>query len=116
MIRFQATSNYGNNLYIDEVALSAAVSVVDLSSAWGLSVYPNPVNDIAKVKLSMDQPAELSFTVRNMMGQTVSAQQLGQLDAGEHLLDVDFGQLDAAMYLLEIRMGNEVVHKRIVKN
>lgn len=116
LIRFEATSNYGNNLYIDEVALSATVGVVDLSSAWGLSVYPNPVNDIAKVKLTLNRNADLSFNVRNMLGQTVSTQNVGQLEAGEQLIDVDFSQLEAGMYLLEIRMGNEVVHHRMVKN
>lgn len=115
LIRFQATSNYGNNLYIDEVALSATVGIIDLSSAWGLSVYPNPVNDLAKVKLTMERAAELNFSVRNMMGQTVLVQPMGQLESGDHLLDVDFSQLDAGMYLLEIRMGNEVVHHRMVK-
>lgn len=115
LIRFQATSNYGNNLYIDEVALSATVGVVDLSSAWGLSVYPNPVNDMAKVKLTLDRNTDLSFSIRNMLGQTVRTQYVGQLDAGDQLLDVDFSQLDAGMYLLEIRMGNEVVHHRMLK-
>jgi hypothetical protein len=116
LIRFQTTSNYGNNLYIDEVGLSAVVGLVDLTNAWGLSVYPNPANDMAKVKLTTDRSAELSFSIRNMLGQTVSVQNLGQVEAGDQLIDVDFSLLDAGMYLLEIRMGNEVVHHRMVKN
>ncbi len=116
LIRFQATSNYGNNLYIDEVALSATVGVVDLTKAWGLSVYPNPVNDMAQVKLSLDHSSSLSFSIRNMLGQTVRTQNVGHLDAGDQLIDVDFSQLDAGMYLLEIRLGSNVVHHRMIKN
>jgi len=115
LLRFEATSNYGNNVYIDEVALSATVGLVDLSSAWSLNVYPNPVNDVAKVKLTMNRSANLSFSIKNTLGQTVRTQRIGQLDAGDQLLDVDFTPLEAGMYLLEIRMGNEVVHHRIIK-
>ena len=49
-----------------------------------LSVFPNPVQEYSIFQFEVDQPSEASYSIINMMGQTVFSQKLGYVTSGVH--------------------------------
>src|SRR6185369_2311981 len=68
LIQFSAISNYGNNLYIDDININDGTTGINLlsNSIEGVNVYPNPAHD-GKFNVSVNfiQPQNLTITVSN---------------------------------------------------
>lgn len=115
LIRFEATSNFGNNLYIDEIALAASVSVDELSSVKEISLYPNPTHSEATIKLNTLVASNYTLEVRNQLGQLVLEPQSIQLQEGEHLLPLGIAELPAGLYFVNVKNNTEYQVIKLVK-
>lgn len=80
------------------------------------SVYPNPVNAIAKLEIEMQNATQVNVSVRNMLGQVVKTMELGRLETGRQFIDLDMTELTNGMYLIQVEMGGETHTHRLVKN
>lgn len=76
-------------------------------------VYPNPAANYSLVDFSLNESRNVSVEVTNMLGQTVFTKDMGQLNAGEHNLPLDFTNIQNGMYMVKISDGNSSVVKNI---
>ena len=70
MIRFEAISGHGNNLYIDNISVA---SVTGINSTAGdkisLDIFPNPASNVVSVRANGIHSSSLRLSILNILGQ-----------------------------------------------
>ncbi|MCU0432044.1 MAG: T9SS type A sorting domain-containing protein [Bacteroidia bacterium] len=106
MIKFVGTSDYGNNLYVDDINIGT-VGVEEAALAGvGLHIFPNPFDASATVQLNLEQTENITVEVYSLDGKLVLAENKGEMTAGQHNIALDGTTLADGMYFVTIRTGN----------
>lgn len=116
LVRFKGTSAYGNNLYVDNINVSATVGVEENNLVNGINVYPNPMTDLASVDFNLSTDNNVSIVLVNTVGQLVKTENLGNMSAGIHTYQLDASSLSNGLYFLNITVGNSVITKKVAIN
>ncbi len=116
LVRFKGTSAYGNNLYVDNVNVSATVGVEENNLVTGVNVYPNPMANQASVDFNLTSDNAVSMVLINTVGQLVMTENLGNMSAGIHTYQMDASSLSNGLYFLNITVGNNVITKKVAIN
>ena len=114
VIRFQATSDYGDNdLGMDNLQLRVITATRNEALAATVNLYPNP----AHLSFTMNVPAgsfhAASARLLNTLGQVVQTRQLNLPATGGNPT-FDVSHLAAGMYSLELKTSTDLVVKRVV--
>jgi len=115
MIAFKGTSDYGNNLYIDDIGLWNYSTIDETSSnQFNVRTYPNPINDVGQLELTLAGKAEVQVGVYDMLGQMVIPVVYGKLAPGTHNFDMETASLDNGIYLVKVQVDGQVQTSRII--
>ena len=95
--------------------VQTSVGVEEEASATTFNVYPNPVEDVAWVDLSLAGNEEVRLDVVNLIGQKVVSRDLGTLSAGQTRLPLDLGGLESGIYLVTLTAGETISTMRVTK-
>lgn len=78
-----------------------------------VDVFPNPVSNVAYLRIDINQRQEISYTITDLSGRTLAEEQLGPVMAGYH--SIETGALGNGVYLMNVRFANgSVVSKKMV--
>ena len=78
-------------------------------------IYPNPINNTAKVDVSIKKPVNLELSIYSQTGQLMNAGAL-QLSAGTQSIKLNTASLLPGLYLLRISTSEgEVVSRKFMK-
>ncbi len=116
MIRFKGTSDFGNNLFIDNInvnGLSPYAGITENKLADNVSVFPNPAATAVTVGLRFSESTALSIDLLNTFGQKVLHKNFGKMNEGEHTFSIDVSSLDNGFYFLSITSGNKIITKKV---
>jgi hypothetical protein len=102
---FEGTSNYGNNLYVDDIMLANSQISIDNVSDVNLSIYPNPATDQLFVDLTGTQMNNGTLSILDQNGRVVQSDVIQQ--AG--ILTLNVQNLASGIYVLAIRNDMGVV-------
>lgn len=114
IVMFKTTSNFGNNLYIDDIALDNTVGNKTITGKSDLfRIYPNPTSGVVQIEVK----DEIKNTVLN--GKVFSAD--GRLI---HTFDIssgsnesiDLSKFPPGMYAIQLSNATTSVTKSIIKN
>lgn len=107
-IAFESYNRFGNNLYIDNIAISRTTEVSETGSfPGGISIYPNPTKGMVSLTANK-QVNELNFRVYNDQGIQVLTR---NFTAGASLNEsIDISSLPKGIYLFSFS-GNGVNQK-----
>lgn len=111
VLRFRGISNYGNNLFIDEVSISNAVSVLEPTSL-PLRIYPNPVKDVLVVEVP-EQVGSATIEVLNSLGQVVWRQKHNAQEGSR--ANVQVASLPVGIYTVQISHDAGLFTNKMVK-
>lgn len=108
------------NMEYREVDLSEFVTVgVDntkTSRSYVTQNFPNPVKDVTSFKVALENAANVTIEVKNVMGQTVMFMDKGMVNAGSQTYTIDATGLTAGIYFYTVKVnGESFTHKMIVK-
>lgn len=107
IIRFRGTSNYGNNLFVDNINIDqSSASVSELESGAEINVYPNPATDKAWVGLTLNDNQTVTVSLVNQLGATIQFTNYETLHAGNHSLPIQTESLASGLYHVVITIGN----------
>jgi len=107
LVRLRGTSDFGNNLYMDNINVQTTTSgVKDLKSLTTFAIQPNPTQSAAEVRFSLDKTESISLMVYNMDGSLVQSLHLGDLPSGDHVAPLDASQLPTGSYRV-VMQGKE---------
>lgn len=93
IVKFEGTSNYGNNLYLDDIAVTSTLSNDEVISQGSIKLYPNPSSDFIKVS-GLTNTSD--YVIYNLLGVKVAE---GKLSNNENL---DIRNLSSGLFILEI--------------
>ena len=107
-----------NNIDYGSGATQKFQVVVDATSVEEIglidfSVFPNPVSNIANIQFNLEGAKETTIEITNMVGQTVYAENMGEL-FGQQNLTVDCSTFESGIYMVNIKTNDITTSKRIV--
>jgi hypothetical protein len=104
--------NYPSDYFPVTIPLSAKeVAAATLNVSQN---YPNPFNGTSTVNVTLPASSDLTFVVRNVMGQVVMSQSTVNAAAGAHKITIDSGKLTAGVYFYTVTAGGEKVTKKMI--
>lgn len=92
--------------------VKSSVSVVEFQGLNSFNVYPNPISNMAEVKLELEQAGQVEIQVSNAIGQSLFKQDR----SGTLIIErIDFSNMASGLYFISVRQGNSVSIKKIIK-
>lgn len=76
--------------------------------------YPNPFSQNSTVRVNLEQKANLSLVVTNLLGQQVMRIERGDVPAGDYDFQIDGSQLTNGVYFYTVNAGDESVTRKMV--
>jgi PKD repeat protein len=118
-IKFQFTSQGGNNIYIDDINITATTGIDSPDiGIQQFGVFPNPAQDNTLISFSLDKSQKINVAIYDMTGREVMSVYDGNLDAGEHQFPVAAaGTLGSGLYFVRLTNadGRSVTQKLVVE-
>jgi hypothetical protein len=102
---YQADITPGNALDADHIVIEEGAVTQN---------FPNPFSTTSTIKVTLDNTANLTLEISNLMGQKVFQEDLGSMPAGTHPVTIDATNLDAGVYFYTIKIGTNSVTKRMI--
>jgi len=87
LVKFKATSNYGNNLYVDNINI-LTVGIAEAALEESINLYPTLTTGIVNLEASFDKTQNLTIAVFNSVGQEVSTQVYQKTLGGSFVIDL----------------------------
>jgi hypothetical protein len=112
LISVNSTSDYGNNIYIDNINITdGIVSVPLLATKVPVELYPNPANGEAFLNVDLEQSADLIVTIYNSMGAQVGSYKYDSFVSG--IIRLDISTFAKGNYVVNVQSENSLVTKRL---
>lgn len=119
---------YGRGIFMDMTYVTdfsndivEASDLVDIptvasTGTCSLSLYPNPVTDVAHLTLSAETAGNAQLRVYDLNGRMVMNRNLGHVAEGEHSFSVSTDGMPKGMYLINVSVsGHTAAAKMIVR-
>lgn len=118
-VRFKIVfySNGGNNIYIDDINITtpALGSPEQYMESFGLSIFPNPSEDVTRISLNLPEASELMVSVYDLPGRKVRSVAEGHYSAGSQSFTLSRNDLGGSgVYLIRISVNGQVVNRKLV--
>jgi Secretion system C-terminal sorting domain/Outer membrane protein Omp28 len=116
IVKFVATSDYGNNTYVDNIQLNKVLSISKVAAIEinNLDVFPNPAKDNLQLKFTTVNPKPTEMKIFNALGKLVRTQQLDKLSVGLNKLTIDVKDLSTGVYSVQLNQNDFTVSKSFV--
>ena len=119
MFRFMLVSGSAlvdRGWFVDNIKLDTRYDVKEDNTFDPLSVNisPNPVESIAHIKLTVNQPGNISYQLFNSIGESVISSDLGYTNNPFYNFNIETSNLMSGMYFLRIIVGSSTVTKPIL--
>ncbi len=113
IVRMFVTSAWGDMLYFDNIQMNSPVDVNELNDNESLLVFPNPASQNMNIELSIEESANVSVRMIDMLGRTILTEQIGTNVKGalSHTLDVN--NINSGAYLLFFQIDERQVVQRV---
>ncbi len=121
-VRFDFESNNGNNIYIDDINLTASTFITGLTEdqqavSGVLNLFPNPTSEVINISFSTVRSTDQAvISIFDLAGRMVDQVKLGALPAGEHVMQHGIEKLDAGVYIASLQTGNAAaITRKLIK-
>jgi hypothetical protein len=114
LVKFVGTSNYGNNLFLDDINLSGADALGAKKQfvTYNEDIFPNPATNEISLSFDNSKSQDVNVNITNTLGSLVSETRIGGVPAGKQLIKLNTSELPTGIYFVEVQKGNErTVHK-----
>ena len=107
----------GNNLYLDDINLydASANSVLQHNLSSGISLFPNPSNNITNLQVNLLQSEKVGISVTDISGRTIEQMPISGYDAGTHSFEL--GQnfsYQAGAYFVQVSVGGKITTIKLI--
>ncbi len=79
-----------------------------------VSIYPNPVKNIAKVSLNLTQNANVTVDVTNLVGKQIMSLNKGNMSAGSQQFSIDASNLTSGIYFVTVIVNGQKYSQKMI--
>lgn len=102
-VKFEFTSDGGNDIFIDDINIQGATGVVDAAAGvTSFEVFPNPAQDNTMIEFALEENDNVNLEIVDLNGKVVQSVYSGALGAGEHRFPVATAELSSGIYLVRL--------------
>lgn len=116
-IRFRNISGYENNLYLDNINITAVPFTVSLTPSYSLdksvSIYPNPANETLNIQLYANETGKLTMEIMDVAGRLVQ-NAAWQYQEGQNDWKTELSSLASGMYFIRLNNEKETVVQSLI--
>ena len=87
----------------------------DITFTHNVKVYPNPVLSNSTIEVELDQSTNLELCIYNQVGQLIKTIYNGQMEKGNHTLQLTTEKLPVGLYTLRVQSGDKSEIIKIIK-
>lgn len=102
IVKFKATSAYGNNLYVDNINIGGSLGIVE-ENLMNINIFPNPANDLVNVVFE-GNGGDYTIVISDLAGRTVSTATAFNAN-GSTKAELSISDLNSGNYLVTISDG-----------
>ncbi|MBL7923756.1 MAG: S8 family serine peptidase [Bacteroidia bacterium] len=113
VIRFVNINGYGNNLYVDNVNIDAAVGIQQPDKLGSVVVYPNPSGGLYHLELRGVEAKNVSYQLSDLEGRLIMNQTVNAGSSYRGLIDLR--QSPQGVYLLRLQSESGSRTVKLVK-
>ena len=117
IVAFRATSNYGNNLFIDDVNMHTGASTLAVapvtSASANVTVYPNPAVNEATLSFTLANKSSVQVEVVDGLGRVLNTVANETMNAGAQKVVVNTSALANGVYNLMIHTEEGTFTQRL---
>jgi hypothetical protein len=110
-VRFKATSNYGNNGYVDNINVSVTTGIKENNLSQHINIYPVPSNGIVNLDVNFESAQSFKVEVFNLVGEVVNQFEISKSVGG--IFPIDLSKAANGAYTVRISTAIETVVKSI---
>ncbi len=117
-VKFEFTSNGGNNVYIDDINLNgtaASAGIDELTNSLNFNVFPNPADENTIINFNLLGKEKVSIKIVDVIGRQVADVFKGELAFGEHKYSVaDHAKLSGGVYFVNLTVGGQQFARKLI--
>jgi agmatine/peptidylarginine deiminase len=115
MVKIYATDG------IDTVYQSFNLQVSPIANVFSMSVveariYPNPISDLAFVRLNLKADQNLTVHIYDLYGKHIESLFVGDLEDGKQLIRLDLSKLENGIYIARMQFDHQEIVRKLVKS
>ena len=112
LFRFKVSSDYENNLYIDDINIDLITGTEELKNDLSFSVYPNPASSFVQVVIKRNLNEPIHGTIFSFDGKLVKS---FVLPATSTTVQLDLSSFAKGVYAIKLTDDKNVFFKTIIK-
>ena len=110
-VRFKATSNYGNNGYVDNINVAVTTGIKESNLSKHVTLYPVPSNGIVNLDVNFESAQSFKVEIFNLVGEVVNQFEISKSVGG--IFPIDLSKVANGAYTVKITTETESVVKSI---
>lgn len=110
LFKFKATSDYGNNIYVDNINIGTAS--IEVLSETSFNIYPNPASDLVNISFE-GQNTNYSISLMDLQGRVISSRQLENA-SGEQVVSFTTENVAKGTYIVTVTSNGATTTKNVV--
>lgn len=115
--RFEAISNSGNSIYLDDINISNSITSVNSLTKQDIDMglFPNPANNSTTLSFSLPEQAKTQVMVYDIAGRLVKDFGANELNVGKHTYNISKidNNLTEGIYLVKVLINNTLYTEKI---
>ena len=76
--------------------------------------YPNPVKGVTQFEIELENRTQVNVEVYNLMGQKVMTSNRGQMNSGQHRIQLDMSNFAPGLYFYTVNAGSHIVTRKMI--
>jgi hypothetical protein len=113
MIRFKATSNSGNNLYVDEINLDPTADMKTNDFFTSMNLSPNPSNSNTILEFYTQKSSKISIVVANAIGAMIYSSEMNATQ-GFNNIKIPSESFESGVYFVSVKGNNSFTTQKLV--
>jgi len=110
-----ATTGFGNNLFLDDINFNGTLGVNELTKSIGLVVYPNPTSGSANIEFTLNDNSTISYSVIDVIGRVVEQQKTLDLSPGHHTYTInESNTFKPGIYFVTFQLNGQKMSRKLI--
>jgi hypothetical protein len=107
-------TSFNYSPYFGQVIIGNITNIETINNVSSFNVYPNPTENSLNVSFEIQQKSNYTLEVKNVLGQTVYAENLPADFAGQYNKQINLSEYGKGVYTLSLSGTHDRINKKII--